>query len=531
MEGFLEQHDAKVKEILKPFFDFPCPTISIETDLWEAPNKEHWMAILAHLTTEDWRAITLLLYMGKLGVEHTAQNQADRIISVFRKKFDVDVAKVVWSISSDNTGSAANIATLLNIRALRCGAHVIALAPKHQFYEVERTVAGQTKLQMHENAVPECFETVQRVRDIHFRLRKEIPRKHLRAVQKGEGRPELQPIGDSSSKWRSILSMLERHWELRHDIAELAIRHPQHLVKAGGPLSADEMARARHIHAVMKSFGHATSAMDSDSKCFFAASAYLPVMKTLKWCLSVEQPVRALGSGANIKDKVKLSDEQLDPASRKLRAQLRKEMDTNWRHVVPCEGLLRLCTTMDPRYKLSLWDAEIRTSMKKVILELIADYANLLPNHAGAADEQIAPPAAKRGRTLQKRDYVADFQDDMKEALGTSSSSALGQPVDMKAKIRKQFKWYTDSPCIDETADPYAWWASQDPQYCSLLIPLARRLLTVPASNGDVERFFFTGEEVVRSLAHVNGSCHCRAGIAFGISYANFGLGSQCQIQ
>ena len=105
--------------------------------------------------------------------------------------------------------------------------------------------------------------------------------------------------------------------------------------------------------------------------------------------------MRALGSGANIKDKVKLSDEQLDPASRKLRAQLRKEMDTNWRHVVPCEGLLRLCTTMDPRYKLSLWDAEIRTSIKKVILELIEDYANILPNHAGAADEQIAPPEAK----------------------------------------------------------------------------------------------------------------------------------------
>ena len=112
MEGFLEQHDAKVKDVLKPFFDFPCPTISIETDLWEAPNKEHWMAILAHLTLDNWQAIILLLYMGKPGVEHTAQNQADRIISVFRNKFDVDVAKVVWSISSDTTGSAANLATL-----------------------------------------------------------------------------------------------------------------------------------------------------------------------------------------------------------------------------------------------------------------------------------------------------------------------------------------------------------------------------------------------------------------------------------
>ena len=68
-------------------------------------------------------------------MEHIAQNLADRIISIFKKNFDVDVSKVVWSIGSGNTGSAANIAPLLNIRPLRCGAHVLALVPKHQFYE------------------------------------------------------------------------------------------------------------------------------------------------------------------------------------------------------------------------------------------------------------------------------------------------------------------------------------------------------------------------------------------------------------
>ena len=62
--------------------------------MWESPDHVHWMAILAHVVMDNWKPITLLLYMGKLGVEHTDQNQADRIISVFRKNFDVGVANV-----------------------------------------------------------------------------------------------------------------------------------------------------------------------------------------------------------------------------------------------------------------------------------------------------------------------------------------------------------------------------------------------------------------------------------------------------
>ena len=154
---------------------------------------------------------------------------------------------------------------------------------KHQFYEVERRVGGATVKNMHDNAVPECYQTVQRVRDIHPELRKEWARKELKAVQKSEGRPELEALPDSSSKWRALLKMLERHWALRHDIAELHIRQSRYLAKVGGPLGADEMTRVRHIHAVVKGFGHATSVMDSDKHCFSPASVNLPVMMTLKW--------------------------------------------------------------------------------------------------------------------------------------------------------------------------------------------------------------------------------------------------------
>ena len=74
-------------------------------------------------------------------------------------------------------------------------------------------------------------------------------------------------------------------------------------------------------------------------------------------------------------------------------------------------------------------------------------------------------------------------------AFGKSVVSNSSDVLDIQAKVRKQFKCFTEGPYLDEMADPYAWWAAQDPNSCSLLIPLARRLLTVPGSNGDVERF------------------------------------------
>ena len=44
--------------------------------------------------------------------------------------------------------------------------------------------------------------------------------------------------------------------------------------------------------------------------------------------------------------------------------------------------------------------------------------------------------------------------------------------------------------CIGLKCDPFKWWRDQKPSDVSLLVPLAKRLLAIPASNGDVERLF-----------------------------------------
>ena len=80
--------------------------------------------------------------------------------------------------------------------------------------------------QMHDHADKECFDLVERVRQIHARLRKEHLKAKLEAVQKSSGRPLLVPRGDSSSKWSGVLAMIERHWSLRRDIEALLVVVP-----------------------------------------------------------------------------------------------------------------------------------------------------------------------------------------------------------------------------------------------------------------------------------------------------------------
>ena len=181
------------------------------------------------------------------------------------------------------------------------------------------------------------------------------------------------------------------------------------------------------------------------------------------------------GAWRRYQRKVKIPDDQLEPAARQVREKLRQEIDTNWRHITPSEGLFRLCTTMDPRYKMTLWDADTRASIKKVIIELVVKYAGKMPDEGVAVDVPIAAPASKRGRKLQKQDSFADFQADMREALGKSAVPGSSEASDIKAKVRKQSKWFIEGPCLEEMADPYALWAAQGPSHCSLLIPLARR--------------------------------------------------------
>ena len=241
---------------------------SAEVDLWEDPKHLHWMAIILHMLDKSFDPKSFILYVGRIA-DKSAHEQAQRILHVCNR-YGIDASHLLWVIGVDNTGSAYKVPEHLGMQCLRCGAHVIALGPKHLFYNVRRMQEGAEVMTMHERADPECFESVDHIRRIHKKLRSnEKVRLQFEQVQKSRGRVKpLTASQDSEAKWIGLTGFLQRHWELRHDIQELHLRHPDFLQDVGGPLSAAELIISRDLQGSMKPWEHTTAIMQSNTPRF-----------------------------------------------------------------------------------------------------------------------------------------------------------------------------------------------------------------------------------------------------------------------
>ncbi len=147
---------------------------AVQVDIWEAPSSQHWMAVILHSVDENFVKTRLVLYLGKIGAK-TAAVQAQRVIATCRG-FHIDPEHLVWVVATDNTPSAYNVAKELSVEILRCGAHIIALGPKHLFYPVKRVREDgegvKTEvLAIHEDADTEAFRLLEKVRRGHKRVR------------------------------------------------------------------------------------------------------------------------------------------------------------------------------------------------------------------------------------------------------------------------------------------------------------------------------------------------------------------------
>ncbi len=151
----LVEHNTLLRELVERECSGGGRLITAQADLWEAPDHRHYLGIVIHYVTASFARRTLLLYCDELGVDKTAVNQATRIRAIIRSKLGLEDSDVLFAVATDNTGNSANIAEALGVHGLRCAAHTLALAPKHQLFKVSRQTAGVQSLRVHENAVPE----------------------------------------------------------------------------------------------------------------------------------------------------------------------------------------------------------------------------------------------------------------------------------------------------------------------------------------------------------------------------------------
>ena len=352
-------------------------------------------------------------------------------------------------------------------------------------------VDGHETLAIHERADAECFEVVDHIRRIHKRVRtNEKVRFAFEQLQKSRGRAKpLVASQDSEAKWIGLTVFLQRHWELRQDLQELSLRHPEMFRDIGGVLSANRLIISRDIQGLMKPWEHATSIMQSNKPQFWSASAYLPTLKTLKATMDPSNDISVLGTGQNPKHKDVLTHDQLCEPAKRIRKALQEEIDINYRHVTACEELLRLCTCCDPRWRLSMWESEEFADLKALLRDKLVDDTMRFHDALRASLQPVADAPKKKTRIFKPEGSFGEFERAMAKITALTTNAPESRAT-FKARVEKQWRDYFDGELVPLQTDPYEWWRSQDESKLGLLFPTARKYLGVPASNANIERFF-----------------------------------------
>ena len=134
--------------------------------MWSDPLEQGIFGVYLHIVSPppELQYLHVLLYCAKLGVSHSADNQAFRTEWVSDRLCGMKAPDLMWAMQTDNTGSAANIGDSMGIQGMRCFDHLFNLTPRHLLFPVERVVDGQRRHVMHDLAVPEVFDLCQKVR-------------------------------------------------------------------------------------------------------------------------------------------------------------------------------------------------------------------------------------------------------------------------------------------------------------------------------------------------------------------------------
>ena len=250
-----------------------------EIDCWPSPFDHNYFGVLLHGLTENFEPRSFLLYTDILGTPETAQNQGQRLLSVCRDMLGDDITEVCWAIQSDNTPKASNVPAVLNLRSLRCFAHILALGPTHLLHPVRRQRDRAPVWVMHENAVPEVYDFCERLRAFIKHLdRHEELRKSLTVILRRHNSRIFKLPLDSSSKWNSTFFMLDTFTRMQASIMDWLSVYGDKLPRGAG-VALDDFRLARQLAGVLRPVFCCSQLMQGNA---FKGSSVLPLLHTLE---------------------------------------------------------------------------------------------------------------------------------------------------------------------------------------------------------------------------------------------------------
>ena len=493
-----EEHLAKVKDIAATLRSPIGPLCVAEVDCWPAPTDENYFGLILHGLDPDFKPVSLLLYADILGVPETAHNQAQRMIYVARELLGVDIADLCWSVQSDNTGKAANIAGCLKLESLRCVAHILALGPRHLLHPVERTVQGVKRKQAHERAVKSVFDVCEKIRAFvrHMKNHEQEGRRLVDIMKRLEDRV-LQLDLDQTSKWDGTLEMLQRITEAERALRTYFLDHgaglSQHIV-----LVDVDFALCREVAGVLRPISNVIALLEGDD---FKGGAVLPLLWLLEQDLADDAPV-TVASARQGEPFAEMPGHHLSSEAREFRRVLLGEVHITLRHLQGSRPTLLLASALDPRWRALPFASESERAETRRRLQTQA--VEIVGQQAPAARPSPASAPLKRLRPLPGMERLLERAQRLQGLSPTPQGEAQRPPAEDVSRALDD--WFA-LPALPTDSSPLDFWQEAVRQdapapWVRLLAPLARKYLASPGASGSIERVWSQGRRVITFNRH-----------------------------
>jgi hypothetical protein len=493
-------------------------TVSFSLDVWKAPNKKYILAVICHWTTEDFEDRQFVIHFGHLKGSHTGENMAKEIQEVLQN-FDLEqkLVAICGDNASNNPTLCRSLHKLLKQRFIdsvqkldllgenrklmlfkgdesfiRCLAHVLNLVAKSMLKVFKAGSHKDAKRIIKQMSADkrETFQIEEIPKSAIARLRL-IVMWILASDRRVDKYMEYASVAldyDVDTRWNALLKMLEIAIRERSDINRMCKE-----CKPLEPLVLSELEwifLGNIYHAMLPLYKKTLLVSQTNPTIFQSAETY--------WDLDdhfdeiVEMQGAYAGVDIQIQEAARAGRKALDKYTRKM------DMETL---------IIYSAAVLDPRVKTELLKIHLGDNAVDVINNLRAHFNEISPapeptlpsNYQDSTPLSSIPTVSFVGRShglqvesnrqrmlreIQRRHYSTSATSEINEINDWLESPPIQEPVPDNMTAEQDIKWLM------------AWWRTNRFKY-PRMAKIARRYLTVPASEVGVERLFSRGRDLL----------------------------------
>jgi hypothetical protein len=515
----IEDEFIRSQYIIYEELELTAETVSFSLDVWKAPNGKYIFAIIVHWTTEDFEDRQVVLHFGHLKGSHTGENLARETLQVL-EYFNLREKLVAITgdnasnnpslcrhlhklLSKDFTDNPSLVDTMFEDRKLmqfkgdesfvRCMAHILNLVAKAILKELKAGSHKEAKklIQVMSEKKIDTFKPEDTPKSAIGRLRL-IVLWLLASEQRMIKFREYSDIGldyDVDTRWNALLKMLELCIRSRAAVDKMCDHYPALALLR---LSQAEWTFIGEIHQVMAPFYEKTLLVSQDAPT-------ITMSTEIYWEIDdiMDEVIERQGKYEHVNNQIR--DAVI--VGRRVLEEYTAKMDSET--IIPYAA-----SVLDPRVKTEWLKNHLKDNADNVIDDLRSHFKEISPKEEKLPEQlpqhlptppisssstssfvgrnrgfNVAPSRRRMLEKIQQAHYStpATVVDEIDDWL---SSAPIQERIPEKMTAEQDVKWLL------------SWWRANRFRY-PRMAKIARRYLSVPASEVGVERLFSRGRDLL----------------------------------